>query len=171
MFLTKPALLALWPIALISAGCGGGEDRPDGRAADERAVKDTMKTYLGALADGDGNKACDQLMPEAKRQVVKLSAMTLGREAASCPAALGRLVKETGANVADEVCGARDASRCKRLAKQTAADVADELKDVETKVEVRGDSASAGPAAGPEGYEARLRKIDGEWLISNVGGL
>lgn len=50
--------LAAGAIAAI-AGCG---------ASDEDEVKDTVRSYLSAVADGDGDEACDQLTGDAKRQ-------------------------------------------------------------------------------------------------------
>jgi ketosteroid isomerase-like protein len=42
-------------LALVIAGCG------DDAKSDEQAIKDTVRTYFTAFADGDGARACDQL--------------------------------------------------------------------------------------------------------------
>src|SRR5439155_26844764 len=58
-------VVALLTAALLSAGCGGGGPKTDADAITQ-VVKDAAK----AAADGDGDKACGYLTPDAQRQVV-----------------------------------------------------------------------------------------------------
>ena len=79
-----PARIALFTIvaALALAACGGGDEgggepRPGGAGpatqpkggatSDEAAVRSTMVAYIGAVAEGDGAKACAQLTENGKR--------------------------------------------------------------------------------------------------------
>jgi hypothetical protein len=54
--------LALVAAVAVLAGCGGGSDKDK--------VQAVVKTYLGALADGDGQKACDQMTREMVREML-----------------------------------------------------------------------------------------------------
>lgn len=102
-----------------------------------------MKTYLEALADGDGEKACDQLTGEAKRAVLdEISGQLPEFGAASCEDALDTLAENLG------------------------EDEKSALRDAEIEVKVDGDTATARPAKGTD--DAELRKIDGKWLISRI---
>jgi hypothetical protein len=166
MVLRRSLPRAMCLMALIATGCGGDEP-----ADDRRAVEQTMRTFLTALAEGDGARACDQLTPDAKDQVVRLTAKTLDAGAASCTDALDNFARNTGADVAEKVCGARADAECRRIASEAATGVLDKTKDVELQVQVSGDAATAGPAAGPEGYDGRLRKVDGTWRVSSFQGL
>ncbi len=85
-------------------------------------------------------------------------------KASTCEQALGRLVENVGG--AADVCGPDGDAECERIARKAAQDVVDNLKNVDIRVQVRGDSATAGPAAGPEGFDGQLRKIDGRWLMT-----
>ena len=58
----KPVLTLLLLVALLGVGCGSDE---------EDEVRGVLKTYLRAVADGDGAKACDQMTPAAQRQLVE----------------------------------------------------------------------------------------------------
>src|SRR3954471_2233036 len=53
--------VAVAAVAAVSS-CGG--------SADEDGVKSTVKKYIEAIADVDGNRACEQLTPEARRRVL-----------------------------------------------------------------------------------------------------
>jgi len=166
MFLRRPAALTLCLMVVICTGCGSDEP------ADEKgAVEDTMRTFLNALADGNGEAACAQLTGHAQQQAIDLTVKTLNVDVATCPDALDDYVKNTGKGVADKVCGARGDDECRSLAIKTTTRVLDRTKDVEFKVQVSGNAATVGPAAGPEGYEGRLEKAQGEWLISDFRGL
>ena len=126
-------------IALLAAllGCAG--------AAHDKEVQDTVKTYLDALAEGDGEKACDQLTATAKRGAVEALRERLPElGASSCEDGLSQLAENIGE-------GEKDA-----------------LRDPgEIVVRISGDSATAKPENGAR--EAELNKAGDKWLI--WGGL
>ena len=73
-------------VALV-VGCGGSEDSPE----------DVARTYLEAVADGDGEKACDQLTGEAQRQAVTFLAQQVPEfGATSCEDGLDMLGENLG---------------------------------------------------------------------------
>lgn len=166
MFLRRLAPLAVCLTTVISTGCGG-----DAPADDMGAVENTVRTYLSALASGNGDRACAQLTGAAQREAVNLSTKTLDLQVGTCADALDNFATKAGAAAADKVCGARADTECKRIASKAATRVLDGTKDAELRVQVSGDSATAGPAAGPEGYSSQLRKVDGKWLISKIRGI
>jgi hypothetical protein len=53
-------------VALTLAGCGGSDP-----TSDEQVIEDTVKTYFTAFADGDGQRACDQLSSSVQGQIEK----------------------------------------------------------------------------------------------------
>ena len=57
----KPALSLVLTLAVVAGGCGSQE---------EDAVRDVIKVYLRAVADGDGRKACGQLTPAGQRELI-----------------------------------------------------------------------------------------------------
>lgn len=124
-------------LASALAGCGGADENG--------AVQNTVKTYLSAFADGNGQKACDQLTGQETRTIVQGAVERLPElQSATCPDALSKLSGSLGA---DE--------------KQT-------LRDAKiTNVHVTGDSATAEVVGGTQ--TADLTKAHGRWLIS--GGL
>jgi hypothetical protein len=72
-------------IALL-AGCGGGGSGPK---SDADAVGRVLKDAAKAVADGDGDKACSYLTPDAQRQVqLQIGAGALGE--ADCPTVVRR---------------------------------------------------------------------------------
>jgi hypothetical protein len=119
----------------LAVGCGGSDDDPE----------DVVRTYLEAVADGDGEKACDQLTGEAKRQAVDfLSSQAPEFGATSCEDGLDQLSENLG------------------------EDEKDILREPgEATVEIDGDSATVTfeEATTP----AELTKSGDDWLIS--GGL
>jgi hypothetical protein len=126
-------------IALLAAllGCAG--------AARDKEVQDTVKTYLDALAEGDGEKACDQLTDTAK-----LDALEALRE---------RLPE-------------LDASSCEDGLSQLAENIGEVEKDAlrdpgEIDVRISGASATAKPEN--VAREVELNKAGDKWLI--WGGL
>jgi hypothetical protein len=58
--------LGLLAAAILYAGCGGG----GGPKTDPDAIAQVLKDAAKAAADGDGDKACSYLTPDAQRQVV-----------------------------------------------------------------------------------------------------
>src|SRR3954454_2941079 len=71
-------------VALVLAGCGGG-----GMQSDPDAVAKTLKDAASAVADGDGDKACGYLTPDAQRQAqLQVGAGMLGQ--VDCPTLIKR---------------------------------------------------------------------------------
>src|SRR3954452_18350730 len=71
-------------IAVVLAGCGGG-----GTQSDADAVAKTLKDAASAVADGDGDKACGYLTPDAQRQAqLQVGAGVLGQ--VDCPTFIKR---------------------------------------------------------------------------------
>jgi len=66
-------------LAIALAGCGGG-----GPKSDPEQISQVLKDAAGALADGDGAKACGYLTPQGQQQVVTLAGPAFGgRDCAS----------------------------------------------------------------------------------------
>ena len=126
-------------IALLAAlpGCAG--------APDALEVQDTVKTYLDALAEGDGEKACDQLAGTAKLGAVEaLRERFPGLGASSCEDGLSQLAENIGEAEKDAL---RDPGAI--------------------LVHISGASATAKPEN--VAREAELNKAGDKWLI--WGGL
>jgi hypothetical protein len=123
--------LALGSGALL-LGCG---------TSDRDRAAGTVKTYLSALADGDGKRACDQLTGQAQRDLVAgLLEKVPELAALSCPEA----VRKIGALIGPDE-------------KAT-------LTEAKIRVTLNGDRAQAIPAGGTDTVD--LVKTDGGWLIS-----
>ncbi|HET6494689.1 MAG TPA: hypothetical protein VFH61_04885 [Thermoleophilia bacterium] len=128
---TAPVLVVAALLAL--AGCGSDEDN----------VSDAVTTYYDALADGDGEKACDQLSGNGTRELVAFANEQLPElgtlDCASIVEQFSGLIGEDERNI---------------------------LRDAEvTDVEIDGDEATAqieGATASPV-----LVKSDGDWLIDS----
>jgi hypothetical protein len=119
-------------------GCGGSSGDADG-------IRTTLQTYLTAIADGDGQRACDQLTKDQARVVIsQATAKAPELQAASCADALTKL---SGALDADQKRTLRDAKV--------------------SNVRINGGSATAEVVGGSQ--TAELEKSHGRWLIS--GGL
>jgi tetratricopeptide (TPR) repeat protein len=135
---TKNLGLALAAVAVL-AGCGGG-------GSDKDKAQAVVKTYLGALADGDGEKACDQMTGELKRETVDTLPQDVPalKNLASC--------KEVVAVIADNIGG----------------DEKQKLRNIKfAATTVNGDEATVKVEGATSDVE--LRKSDGRWYIS--GGL
>jgi hypothetical protein len=125
-------LLLATASGVLLSGCGASET--------ERAGT-TVKTYLAALADRDGQRACDQLTGEAQRTLVSGLIEELPELAAlSCPDA----VRKMGALLGPE---------------ERAT-----LKHAEVRVTLDGDKAMATPVGGTDTVD--LVKTESGWLIS-----
>ena len=116
-------------------GCGGGND--------EDEVRETVRTYLNAFADGDGERTCQQLTNEGRRGFLDaLAAQVPGLPTASCEEAVDAL-EDAGADISV-------------------------LRDVElTEVNVDGDTATVRAKGGTA--DAELVKTDDGWRID--GGI
>lgn len=130
-------------VAMFLAACG--------MAGDEEQVSDTLKTYLSAVANGDGEKACDQLTGEEAGYIFAEAAYYLPElRAKSCADALSGLSASLG--------GERS-----------------KIEEAEVVyVNVHGDRATArvaSPHHGPTGNVAEFTRVDGRWLISGGIGI
>ena len=127
----RALVLALGSGALL-LGCGTN---------DQDRVSSTVKTYLAALADGDGGRACDQLTGQAQRDLVAgLLEKVPELAALSCPEA----VQKIGALI--------------------GPDEKAMLTDAKIRVTLDGDRAKAIPAGGTDTVD--LVKTGSGWLIS-----
>ena len=137
-------------IAALLAGCGGGPK------SDADAVKQVLQSAAGAVADGDGDKACSYLTPQAQAQAAQLAGGGL----------LGNV-------------------DCPTMVKRAIAFMApldrQQIKDLQpTNLVVNGTAASAtlasnagAPAGGGISVQISLTKIGSDWKIagfSNVQG-
>jgi hypothetical protein len=129
-------VLALVGVAVAASGCG--------EASDSEQVKATVMTYLHAVADGDGQRACDQLTGE---QVRALATMAVER------------VPELGATSCVEIV--------RSLAQQIGSDEKATMRSADVfDVSITGDTATAFVR---RGQPIELRHVAGAWLIS--GGI
>src|SRR3954452_4334445 len=72
-------------VAAVLIGCGGG----GGPKSDADAVAKVLKDAAGAVADGNGDKACGYLTPDAQRQAqLQVGAGALGQ--VDCPTLVNR---------------------------------------------------------------------------------
>jgi hypothetical protein len=138
----RPLLtVAAVTIAAAVTACGGD----DGASS----PADAVRSYNGAVAAGDGEKACGHLDTAAQKE---LQESTQGAARGSC-----KQVIELLAAFLD------DATK-------------DRLKDAKVAASEQGDRGSArftSPAAFDGGAEQaqtyELRKVDGEWKITSLG--
>lgn len=132
------SLALLAAAAMGVAGCGGDDSGSGGD--DEAQVKEVVTSYAAAVADRDGDKACDS-MTDAARKQVEQAGQVIGAE--GCGAIIEKATED-----------ATDKER-------------DQLKDlVVTSVKIDGDHAVVQvKAAGETGDPSNLVKQDGEWKI------
>jgi hypothetical protein len=121
---------------MLFAACGGG-------GSDEEQIETTIKEYMAAFADGDGDAACDHLTDGARE------AMEQGLDAIAGKASCDELPK-----LLDQLEGAN-------------REELDKLRDIEVEgIKVTGDTATAWPVyRGERADQATLRRVDGEWKI------
>lgn len=119
------------------AGCGGG------RGGEAEKVRDVMERLTEAIARGDGEAACRDLTPEARRLVVTSAEAAAGGEFASCGAVLGAVAYDLP----------EDARR--------------RLHEAEYSVELHGDDTAIADSQAVSG-EARLRKHGGRWIVTRL---
>jgi hypothetical protein len=135
---------ACFLVVALLAGCGGG-----GPKTDADAVSQVLKDAAAAVADGDGDKACSYLTPDAQRQAQL----------------------QVGAGVLGEV-------DCPTLVKRATAFMTPlDRKQIESlepsNVQVNGSSASATMASQAGATQAQgvsvqlsLQKVGEDWKIS-----
>lgn len=122
----------------LLAACGAG-------SGDTASVKQAVTTYLRAVADGDGTKACSQLTTsEAVQFAAYVAQQDPQVDSSSCASAVSALSGSLGGDGAAKL---RDATI--------------------DNVNVSGDSATAQVVGGTT--KPQLRKVGGRWYIS--GGL
>ena len=135
MVLPRRYLACPWVVLLAAgaAGCGGSSDNGQ--------ITNTVKTYLAAIANGNGTTACDQLTNGEANQALQAGA-SLG--AVTCAQAVQDASGNLGGN-----------------GKQTL------LNAHVINVQVTGNTATADLQGGTQ--TVQLTKIGGRWLIS--GGI
>ena len=119
--------------ALAIAGCG---------KSDEDKVKDTVSSYISALADGDGDKACGLVSNAAGDQIKKQS------KAKDCASAIESFTKSD------------DGAAVKKAFKEAKVE----------KVEVKGEKATATIRVEQQTAPLPLEKSGDDWKLSSVGG-
>ena len=136
----RPAITAAaLALAAYAVGCGGD---------DAASPADAVRAYNGALADGDGERACEQLDAAAQEE---LQQATQGRARGSC-----KQVIELIAAFYDEA-------------------TKDKLREAKVASSAQGDQGSArfsaptglGGPAREQTYE--LHRTGGEWKITSLG--
>ncbi|WP_354697166.1 hypothetical protein [Paraconexibacter sp. AEG42_29] len=132
----RAATIASVLIVGVLSGCGG--DEPAGPAA-------VMSTYLSAVADGDGERACAQLTEATRQATLRAAARNFpDLDAKTCGQALTRLL--------------------------TRLSEAERTQVRETKVRLIAASDARATVELREGAKpAQLLKRDGRWYVS--GGL
>ena len=130
----RSALIAV-VVALGLAGCGG-DDEPEGDSPER-----TVRTYLSALAEGDGERACEELTTKGQAELSERVATQLG---------LARL----------KDCVAMTEQLSDVLPETTAEEL---LEPDAGEVKVDGPKATASPPGGP--VRMRLVRRGGDWLI------
>jgi hypothetical protein len=132
----RPLLLAALVGALILGACGNN-------AADEKAVKRTVKGVYDALADKDAGRVCDSISAEGKRKLARTPAAKAGR-GQSCKDVFG-------------------------FSLAFAGDALKQAKNAEvTDVTVEGDQAKATVRYRKRETDVGLVKERGQWKLSGL---
>jgi hypothetical protein len=137
-------LLVALVAALALAGCGGGG------SGDEQAVKDTVTTFMSALARGDGATACSKATAAAQQRLTAQAAQA----GSNCPAIIAAISKRLPAEVKQ---GLETAQVKKVTVKGNTATVTDH--DITSK------SGNLGPFLGSGA--TTLTKVGGSWKLSS----
>lgn len=130
--------------ALALAGCGGGS------SGDEQAVKDTVTTFMSALARGDGATACAKATAAAQQRLTAQAAQA----GSNCQAIISAIASRLPAPVKQ---GLETAQVKKVTVKGNTATVSDH--DISSK------SGNLGPFLG--GGTTTLTKVGGSWKLSS----
>jgi ketosteroid isomerase-like protein len=144
MLHARKLMLAVLALSAIAVGGCGGDDSGGGGGGggdDESQVRDVVTSYAGAVADGDGDKACGYLSDSALAQIEKAA------EGLKVDGCAGVLEKATEGASDDDI---------------------DKVKNMEvTSVKITGDRATAETEVeGEDNSPAMLVKEDGEWKIA-----
>ena len=127
---------AVLVLVVPAAGCGnGGGD-------DIEQARDTVRDYVTAIAEGDGDRACGRMSEAAQEQLA-------GRVAEDAP--------QSGIDTCEEAV--------ERLGEQLDDEDLAPLRDPEIDVTLNRDKATASVADGPS--DVTVIKVDGEWLIDD----
>jgi|SRR5579884_1579347 len=129
----KKRIAIAMAVAVLPAGCGG--------SSDSGQISGTIKTYLAAIAHGDGKTACAQLTSDVARE---LSHAAAGLGATSCPQAVRAVARHLSGHAQQILLNAQV-----------------------TSVQVSGHRAAAHVKGATRVFD--MTKIGGRWLIS--GGI
>jgi ketosteroid isomerase-like protein len=139
------APLTIVLLALALASCGGSDDGDGGGGSDEQQARATVEALYAAIADGDAEKVCDQLSPDAQEELEKGG---LGTKGQSCTDSFQGFLDEA------EKAGGLNLT----------------LKAKVSAVKVDGDDAVATVTFGKgRDGEIPLSKVDGEWKLDAAG--
>ena len=123
-------------LLLAVAGCGDSE---------EDRVKETLDTYFEAFVDSEGDKACELLSDEARRDVVR----------------------QVGSQVGTKSCG----DAMDRVRATLDAESVDALEAAEVqRVQIDGDRATVTLETDGRSTDAQMERVGGDWRVSAVPG-
>lgn len=128
----RRALLIAGLLAFAAAGCGGEEDE----------VGEVLSRHYDAVADGDGEAACEDLTKEARHLVVVS-------------------IRAQGARVED--C----AEAYERIAEGLGDDARRNVESAGHDVTLNGDGTATAETQGITG-QVRLRKDGDRWVITRI---
>jgi len=126
-------MVCAFAAALLLGGCGGNHERNAGEPAD------AVNAYLTAVADNEGQQACDLLTVDARAQIAEVAGSS------DCPALVDTFNTFLGG----------DAERLKSA----------EVKNVS----VEGDTATAFVELEGKAVKVELQRVGDEWRIDTFG--
>jgi|SRR5918999_3080954 pSer/pThr/pTyr-binding forkhead associated (FHA) protein len=140
-------------VILVAGGDDGGGDELDGPGAEE-----TVKEYLRAYVDGDGDAACDQLTDDYQEEIVERNEAFVDEDVSECPELIEALE--------ERLSGSGGLTFEGEELNDDSIDDLDLKSNVELNSEGEGESATV---EGPEGQQKfELEPVDGEWKISDI---
>ena len=123
-------------VLLAVAGCGDSE---------EDRVKETVDTYFEAFVDSEGDKACELLSDEARRDVVRQVGDQIGTK--NCGDAMNRVRATLDTESVEALRGAQV-----------------------QRVEIEGDRATVTLETNGRSTDAQMERVGGDWRVSAVPG-
>jgi hypothetical protein len=93
--------IALIPVLLVVAGCGGDGRNGDGDSDQEAQARSAVAAYLSALAEGNPQTACDALTEQGRARAVQVGTLA-ARELGADPVPEGDCLAAT-AVIADRL--------------------------------------------------------------------